>query len=238
MSMKNISDYIVIMSRCRTPVTNSDCEPEVEVIGDELKAMSLDKESRKLKHICILNVDPNYSVEAMHGDVPKATSTGKEEKVTPFYPHDAEQVLKELDENIIVQIVNLTPNARQSLATIRRLKHQVDIFINLYDNADDTGIKIVDYMQNQGLAFTGASAHFYDPTRIELKRLCRYSQLPTPKFALMTDLNSYDHDALDNLSKALGNFPLFVKPEHGYDSKFFSLVRHFSFLVRVVDRRE
>lgn len=209
------------MSQRYTPLATVDFELEVEVIGDELKVMSCDEGSKKVKHVCILSVDANYSIEATHGNYSITPTTGNEAQPALFYPHDAEQVLKELDQNMIVQIVYLTSNARQSVATIRRLKHQVDLFINLYDNADETGIKIVDYMQNQGIAFTGASAHFYDPTRIELKRLCRYSQLPTPKFALMTDLNSYDHDLLDKLSKTLGGFPLFVKPEHGYDSKFF-----------------
>ena len=217
------------MSEYRTPLAKVDCELEVEVIGDELKTMSFDEGSKKVKHVCILSVDASYSIEAMHGNDLIAPTTGKEEQPAPFYPHDAEKVLKELDQKMIVQIVNLTSNARQSVATIRRLKHQVDLFINLYDNADETGMKIVDYMQNQGIAFTGAGAHFYDPTRIELKRLCRYSQLPTPKFALMTDLNNYDHDLLDKLSTTLGGFPLFVKPEHGYDSKFFSF---FYFLLK------
>ena len=213
------------MNQCGTLVAKDGGKPEVEVIGDELKTMCLEKDPKQIKHLCILNVHPNYSIEAIHGNLPMTSGFGEEEELVPFYPHDAEQVLKELDQNIVVQIVNLTPNVRQSLATIRRLKHQVDIFINLYDNSDETAMRIVNYMQNQGLAFTGASAHFSDPTRIELKRLCRYSQLPTPKFALMTDMNIYDHDSLDQLSKALGGFPLFVKPEHGYDSKFSPFLR-------------
>ncbi|CAF3822152.1 unnamed protein product [Rotaria sordida] len=206
------------MNQCAASVKGNDNESEVEVIGDEIKKISFDNDHKKIKHVCILNVHPNYTIEAVHGNHLKISPTKENEQVALFYPHDAEQVLKELDQNIIVQTVNLTPNVRQSIATIRRLKHQIDIFINLYDNADGAGIKIVDYMQNQGIAFTGAGTHFYDPTRIELKQLCRYCRLSTPKFALMTDPKSYDDDSLANLSKTLGDFPLFIKPEHGYDS--------------------
>ncbi|CAF3878419.1 unnamed protein product [Rotaria sordida] len=206
------------MSQCAASMNDKDNEPEVEVVGDEIKKISFDDNHKKIKHVCILNVHPNYTIEAVHGNHSKISPTEENEQLPLFYPHDAEQVLKELDQNIIVQTVNLIPNVRQSIASIRRLKNQIDIFINLYDNADDTGIKIVDYMQNQGIAFTGASTHFYDPTRIELKRLCRYCRLPTPKFALVTDPKSYDDDSLAKLSKTLGDFPLFVKPEHGYDS--------------------
>lgn len=208
------------MNGHETSVISNGSKPQVEIIGDENKTISLDNNDKQIKRVCILHVNPNYTIEAVHGNHSETIATGHDEKLALYYPHDAEQVLNDLDSNIIVQTVNLTPNVRQSIAIIRRLKHQVDIFINLYDNADDTGLKIVDYMQTQGIAFTGASTHFYDPTRIELKRVCRYNRLPTPTFALVTDLNSSNHHFFDNLPAMLGDFPLFVKPEHGYDSKF------------------
>ncbi|CAF4686852.1 unnamed protein product, partial [Rotaria socialis] len=31
------------------------------------------------------------------------------------------------------------------------------------------------------------------------------------------DIDNYNNDYLDELSETLGGFPLFVKPEHGYD---------------------
>ncbi|CAF1062406.1 unnamed protein product [Adineta steineri] len=170
-------------------------------------------------NVFVLSIsDKSYTIESTQ--VKKSNDYIKEQNQQPdvLYPHDAEQVLKELDPNIIVRTIYLTPNVRQSIGIIRRLKHDVDIFINLYSNVDETANKIIEYMQNEGIAFTGASFPFNDPTRIELKRLCRYNQLPTPKFALIIDLDKYNDDTLNQVVDKLDGFPLFVKPEHGYDS--------------------
>jgi D-alanine-D-alanine ligase-like ATP-grasp enzyme len=212
-----------IMSKYEITPVNHDNEPQVEVIGDEKKVIDLNVGHIKIKRVCIISIDPNYTIETVHGNNLAIPTSEKDQSHTVLYPHDTEQVLKELDPNITVQTIHLIPNARQSIATIRRLKHDIDVFINLYDNSDDTEVKIIEYMQNQGIAFTGSSLHFCDPTRIELKRLCRYNQLPTPKFALLTDLNNQTDDVLTQLIEKLGGFPLFVKPEHGFDSKSFSL---------------
>ena len=211
------------MSECGANSTHHHDEPQVEVIGDEIKSISLNIDHPIVKHVCILSIDPKYTIESVHGANSTATADAKNQQYTVIHPHDTEQVLQDLDSNIFVETVYLTPNARQSVAAIRRLKDKVDVFINLYDNSDDTAKKIIEYMQNQGIAFTGSSLNFCDPTRIELKRLCRYNQLPTPKFALVTDSNFQTDDALNQLAEKLGCFPLFVKPEHGYDSKFFLL---------------
>ncbi|CAF0893845.1 unnamed protein product [Adineta steineri] len=197
---------------------SDDDDLQIEMIGDERKTISFDINENKIKRVCIINIDKSYTIESTQ--VKHSNDSIKEQNQQPdvLYPHDAEQILKELDPNIIVQTIYLTPNARQSIGIIRRLKHDVDIFINLYDNVDETANKIIEYMQNEGIAFTGASFPFNDPTRIELKRLCRYNQLLTPKFALIIDLDKYNDDTLNQVANKLGGFPLFVKPEHGYDS--------------------
>jgi hypothetical protein len=118
-----------------------------------------------------------------------------------IYPHDADSVLLELDPSIHVETVYLRPDVRQSIAAIRRRKHTTDVFINLYDRADETGQKIVDFMAKEGLAFTGAGSRFYDPTRMELKRLCRYNGIPTPAFAIVADAKR-----CAELPDALGGF--------------------------------
>jgi D-alanine-D-alanine ligase-like ATP-grasp enzyme len=199
--------------------TNDDNAPEVEVIGDENKRISFDNQHNKIKHVCILNIDPRYTVEFVHGNDSDKLFDGSNRQPMVRYPHDAEDVLKKLDPNITVQTVYLTTNIKKNIGIIRRLKHDIDVFLNLYDTLDDARSKIIDYMQNQGIAFTGSSLHCCDPSRIEIKRLCRYNQLSAPQFALLTDLNKYDDNALNQLVKKLGGFPLFVKPEHGYDSK-------------------
>jgi hypothetical protein len=121
-----------------------------------------------------------------------------------IYPHDADSVLLELDPSIHVETVYLRPDVRQSIAAIRRRKHTTDVFINLYDRADETGQKIVDFMAREGLAFTGAGSRFYDPTRMELKRLCRYNGIPTPAFAIVADAKR-----CAELPDALGGFVRF-----------------------------
>jgi len=208
-------------------------QPTAEIIGDELKRLNLDSSrplSSRVRRVCILDVDRNWTIEAVHGhalkkneDVDASTSTtassssgveGKTESEPNIviYPHDADVVVKRLLPECEVETVYLRPDARQSIAAIRRRKHTTDVFINLYDRADDCGVKIVEYMQNEGLAFTGAGPRFYDPTRMELKRLCRYNGISTPAFAVVSDVS--------HTSAVAGQigFPLFVKPEHGYDS--------------------
>jgi hypothetical protein len=228
--------------------TKQHAPPKAEIIGDSLKSIIIDKNDPrygKITRVCILDVDRNFTIEAVHGhalkpkngSVASTCSAGTEplmveasastsslasssaedrletEAGVQIYPHDADTVLKNLDPAIQVETVYLRPDVRQSIASIRRRKHTVDVFINLYDRADETGQKIVDYMVKEGLAFTGAGSRFYDPTRMELKRLCRYSKIPTPAFAIVVDSSM-----TNTLAAELGGMPLFVKPEHGYDS--------------------
>ena len=190
--------------------TDDGNEPEVEVIGDEKKKISIDIEQGKIKNVCILNIDPHYTVEFVYG---------KDSQSIVKYPHDAEEVLKQVDPNINIQTVYLTTNIKQNLSIIRRLKDDIDVFINLYDTLDYIRTNIIDYMQNQGIAFTGSSLHCSNPSRIQIKRLCRYNQLLVPQFSLLTDLNKYNDNSFNQLVNKLGGFPLFVKPEDGYDSK-------------------
>lgn len=222
------------------------------LLGDELKSVVLDPQSplyRKISRVCILDVDRNFTIEAIHGHaLKKANVAGgsaasatenlpagvessasnsnlvssgaglNEDQIETdsgivIYPHDAEEVLKRMDPNIQVETVYLRPDVRQAIAAIRRRKHTVDVWINLYDRADETGLELTKYMLKEGLAFTGAADRFYDPTRMELKRLCRYNKIPTPSFAIIVDSS-----LARGLPAQLGGFPLFVKPEHGYDS--------------------
>ena len=221
-------------------------------VGDELKSVILDPAHplyRKVSRVCILDVDRNFTIEAIHGHaLKKANHSGgsaasatenlpagaessasvsnlvssgaglNEDQIETdsgivIYPHDAEEVLKRMDPSIHVETVYLRPDVRQAIAAIRRRKHTVDVWINLYDRADETGLEITKYMLKEGLAFTGAADRFYDPTRMELKRLCRYNKIPTPSFAIIVDSS-----LARGLPAQLGGFPLFVKPEHGYDS--------------------
>lgn len=201
------------------PTHNSE-KADAEFISDETPACLAFDRLKKINRVCILTVHDDFTIDSTHHHALQNGKLDKEQSKFSIYRHDAEQVLKELDESIVVQTVALTPNVRQSVALIRRLQNQFDVFVNLYDNADEAGTKIVDYMESNGIAFTGVGAHFYDPTRMELKRICRYSQIPTPNFVLVVDAEVGNNEFFDRLPAKLGGFPLFVKPEHGFDSKF------------------
>ncbi len=63
-------------------------------------------------------------------------------------------------------------------------------------------------------AFTGACSRFYDPTREDMKRVCHYWNIPTPKYFF-----AYSVEELETVIKTNDlKFPLFVKHYHGYNS--------------------
>lgn len=91
----------------------------------------------------------------------------------------------------------------------------VDIFVNLCDGTPDdelSGIGLVNYLEECGVAFTGASSKFFDPSRQEMKQASVSANVPIPgSFFIMheQDLLTLDHDL---------HFPLLVKPPNGYAS--------------------
>ena len=91
----------------------------------------------------------------------------------------------------------------------------VDIFVNLCDGTPDddlSGIGLVNFLEERGVAFTGANSQFFDPTRREMKLAAKNANVPIPGSFFVdqiTDLTSFDHQL---------NFPLLVKPPNGYAS--------------------
>ena len=202
-------------------------------MSNQPEPIIFESSTKKVQRVCILEVDKNYTVETTYTHAPRKSTVpvahksntastfisterhnGEESAVPQISVHDTDDVLKTLDPSISVETCYLRPNVRRSIATIRRKQHDTDLFINLYDLADETGRKIIEYMEEQGLAFTGVGSRFYDPTRMQLKRVC-YScdGIFTPPFFFLFDLKSIETVAVE-----LDKFPLFVKPEHGYDS--------------------
>ncbi len=90
-----------------------------------------------------------------------------------------------------------------------------DVFVNLCDGTPDdelSGIGLVELMEELGVAFTGANSAFFDPTRAEMKAAAQVVGVPFPKSVFInsiTELERLDHQV---------NFPLLVKPAHGYAS--------------------
>jgi D-alanine-D-alanine ligase len=95
------------------------------------------------------------------------------------------------------------------------IKVGYDVFVNLCDGTPDdelSGIGLVKYLEERGVAFTGASSSFFDPTRPEMKLAALRAGVPVPGTKLIhqiQDLSTFDHQL---------QFPLLVKPPHGYAS--------------------
>ncbi len=90
-----------------------------------------------------------------------------------------------------------------------------DLFFNLCDGAwdeDRPGIEVVQALERLGLAFTGATAEFYDPSREAMKRVCRAWGIDTPAYLLARG----EEDA--GGAADLLRFPMIVKHPASYSS--------------------
>lgn len=90
-----------------------------------------------------------------------------------------------------------------------------DVFINLCDGAwdeDRPGIEIVQTMERLGLAFTGASSDFYEPTRETMKKVCHFWGIKAPAYVLAVD----DH-GIELAARTL-QFPMITKHPNSYGS--------------------
>jgi D-alanine--D-alanine ligase len=91
-----------------------------------------------------------------------------------------------------------------------------DVFINLCDGStnpddDSPGIKVTEILESLGVAFTGADSNFYEPTRVQMKRVCRSKNVKTPGYVFAA--------SKEQAQKALKlSFPMIVKPPNGYGS--------------------
>ncbi|MHC5011010.1 MAG: D-alanine--D-alanine ligase family protein [Planctomycetota bacterium] len=120
----------------------------------------------------------------------------------PFLP-EAEWHVAVLEKKTSVQQV--TALAREGY----------DLFFNLCDGAFDEGtpgIEVVRAMEKLGVAFTGATSDFYEPTREDMKRACRAQGIDTPAHVLAREPADVER-AAETL-----RFPLFVKHHSSYAS--------------------
>jgi D-alanine-D-alanine ligase len=101
---------------------------------------------------------------------------------------------------------------RQVIDLARR---DFDVFFNLCDGAwaeDRPGIEVVQALEKLDVPFTGANSAFYDPSREEMKMVCRYWGIKTPAYVLATTPPDVEQ-AIDVL-----NFPMIVKHPNSYSS--------------------
>lgn len=97
----------------------------------------------------------------------------------------------------------------------RRIRQDFDLFFNLCDGAADQntpGIEVVRTLEAHGVAFTGATSEFYEPSREAMKRACRAEGIDTPAYVRAR----CDAD-VERAAEQL-RFPLFVKHYSSYSS--------------------
>lgn len=90
-----------------------------------------------------------------------------------------------------------------------------DLFFNLCDGAEDEetpGIEVVQTLERLGVPFTGATSVFYEPSREEMKRVCRNLGIDTPAYVAARSVADVER-AAEEL-----RFPLFVKHHSSHAS--------------------
>ncbi len=95
------------------------------------------------------------------------------------------------------------------------IKQNFDVFINLCDGAagsGSAGIEVVQILERHGVAFTGADEPFYEPTRQQMKDVCKAKGINYPAYAFARSTSK-----LEKVCQHL-KFPLIVKPASGYGS--------------------
>lgn len=111
---------------------------------------------------------------------------------------------------------HFTPHYLKYKTEIRQLIEKgVDVFVNLCDGTPDdelSGIGLVNCLEENGVAFTGANSAFFDPTRLEMKTAARQAGVPIPGSLFIHSLEDLEH--FDTRLR----YPLLVKPPHGYAS--------------------
>jgi D-alanine-D-alanine ligase len=120
----------------------------------------------------------------------------------PFYP-DAHWEVECLEKATSVKQVT------------RRIREGFDLFFNLCDGAADQntpGIEVVKTLEEHGVAFTGATSEFYEPSRQAMKLACRAEGIDTPDYVLARC------EADVELAAHVLRFPMIVKHYSSYSS--------------------
>lgn len=120
----------------------------------------------------------------------------------PFLP-DADWTLVTLEYETSVEQVT------------EQLARGHDLYFNLCDGAADQdlpGIEVVQTLEAAGVPFTGATTRFYEPTREEMKRVCRRAGIATPGYVF-----AHTEADVERAAREL-RFPLFVKHYSSYAS--------------------
>ncbi len=107
-------------------------------------------------------------------------------------------------------------NLLNSTAVVQELvKRDFDIFLNMCDASWTErypGPEVIKALENAEVAFTGGDSHFYDPSREDMKRICRHYGILTPGGVEVSCEADIDQ-AVEGL-----RFPLFVKIPNSFGS--------------------
>jgi D-alanine-D-alanine ligase len=98
---------------------------------------------------------------------------------------------------------------------LRQIRQGFDVFFNLCDGAadqDTAGIEVVRTLEAHGVAFTGATSEYYEPSREAMKLACKAERIDTPDYVMARDEADVERAA------ATLRFPLFVKHHSSYSS--------------------
>jgi D-alanine-D-alanine ligase len=90
-----------------------------------------------------------------------------------------------------------------------------DVFLNMCDGAADEnrpGMDVVLALESLNLPFTGAASHYYEPTREQMKSVCRRNGTLAPQGLALKNANN-----LESKMKRL-RYPLIVKHPNSYGS--------------------
>lgn len=107
-------------------------------------------------------------------------------------------------------------NLLNSVSTVQELvKCDFDIFLNLCDSSwtePYPGPEVIKVLEHAGVAFTGADSAFFDPSREDMKRICRHYGMLTPEY-----IEAYSEADIDCAASKL-RFPLIVKIPNSFGS--------------------
>jgi len=145
--------------------------------------------------ICIL--DPSYA----NSDSPMKDYDPLSDVIRHLDGHECETVY-----------IDKAKGVRQIVELSRR---DFDVFINLCDGAwdeDRAGVEIVQTMERLGLAFTGATSSFFEPSRETMKKVCHFWGIKAPAYVVAVDAAS-----IELAAKTL-TFPLITKHPNSYSS--------------------
>lgn len=145
--------------------------------------------------ICIL--DPSYE----NSDSPMKEYDPLSDVIRHLGGHECETVY-----------IDKAKGVRQIVELSRR---DFDVFINLCDGAwdeDRAGIEVVQTLEKLGVAFTGASANFFEPTREIMKKVCHFWGIKAPAYVLAANSQNIE------LAAQTLRFPLITKHPNSYGS--------------------